>query len=294
MKVVVAGATGLIGGALTRALRRDGHEVIALSRKEGRVGDVRTTVWDPATSALPGDARSGADAFVNFAGVGVGDGRWNEPHRRAILESRLTATGRLVEAIKEDPPATFINGSAIGYYGPSEEPVDETAPPGNDFLADVCRQWEAEAAKAADLTRLVILRTGVVLSREGGALAKLLLPARLGIGGPLGGGRQWLSWTHIDDEVGLVQHLLATTSVSGPVNATAPNPVRQGEFARALGHALHRPAVIPTPSIAVRLLLGHAAEMVLTGQQVLPNVALRSGYQFKYPELEPALRSLLS
>jgi uncharacterized protein (TIGR01777 family) len=233
------------------------------------------------------------DAFVNLAGVGIADGRWDADHRRAIVDSRVTTTRRLVDAIKPGSPAMFISGSAIGYYGPGDDPVDETAPAGNDFLADVCIQWEAEAAKAEDVTNLVILRTGIVLSRDGGALPKLLRPARLGAGGPLGGGRQWQSWVHIDDEVGVVRHLLSHPCVSGPVNATAPNPVRQAQMAQILGHLLHRPAVVPTPAFAVRLVLGGAAEMALTGQCVLPTVALRSGYEFVYRDLEPALRNLL-
>jgi uncharacterized protein (TIGR01777 family) len=293
VKVTIVGATGLIGMALTKALRADGHEVVALSRKPGTVGDVPTTVWDPASSQLPGAACEGVDAFVNLAGVGIADGRWDADHRRAIVDSRVTTTRRLVEAIKPGAPATFISGSAIGYYGPGDDPVDETAPAGDDFLADVCVQWEAEAAKAKDLTRLVVLRTGIVLSPDGGALPRLLRPARLGAGGPLGGGHQWQSWVHIDDEVGLVRHLLTHPSVSGPVNATAPNPVRQAQLARALGHLLHRPAVVPTPAFALRLLLGGAAEMALTGQCVLPTAALHSGYEFVYGELAPALRNLL-
>jgi hypothetical protein len=291
--VTIAGATGLIGGALTKALRADGHDVVALSRKPGTIADVPTTIWDPASSQLPGAACDGVDAFVNLAGVGIADGRWGADHRRAILDSRVTTTRRLVEAIKPGAPATFISGSAIGYYGPGEDPVDETAPAGDDFLADVCVRWEAEAAKAKEITRLVILRTGIVLSRDGGALPRLLRPARLGVGGPLAGGHQWQSWVHIDDEVGLVRHLLTHPSVSGPVNATAPNPVRQAQLARTLGHLLHRPAVVPAPAFALRLLLGGAAEMALTGQRVLPAAALRGGYEFVYGELEPALRNLL-
>jgi uncharacterized protein (TIGR01777 family) len=293
VKVTIAGATGLLGTALTKALRADGHNVVPLSRKAGRVADIPTTVWDPATSQLPGAACEGVDAFVNLAGVGIADGRWDAAHRRAIVDSRVTTTRRLVEAMKLGPPATFISGSAIGYYGPGEGPVDETAPAGHDFLAGVCVQWESEAAKAKDVTNLVILRTGIVLSRDGGALPRLLRPARLGVGGPLGSGRQWQSWIHIDDEVGLVRYLLTHPSVSGPVNATAPNPVRQAQMAQTLGHLLHRPAVVPTPAFALRLVLGGAAEMALTGQCVLPTVALRSGYEFVYRDLEPALRNLL-
>jgi uncharacterized protein len=293
MKVAIAGATGLIGRALVAALRADSHEVVALSRSQSTIGDIRTTLWDPVTSTLPDRACNGADAVVNLAGVGIGDGRWSERHRAAIVESRVVTTKRIVDAIPVHGIATLISASAIGYYGPGDNPVDETSPPGADFLAGVCVKWEAEAAKADDSARLVLLRTGIVLSRDGGALPRLLVPARLGLGGPLGGGKQWQSWIHIADEVGLILHALSNTSLSGPLNATAPQPVRQVEFAHILGQVLGRPAALPTPGIAVRLLLGKASDIALTGQRVMPTAAIRSGYEFKYPILEPALRNLL-
>lgn len=293
MKVTIAGATGLIGRALTESLTSDGHGVIALSRTAGTVGNVMTTVWDASTSALPRSAFEGVDAFVNLAGAGIGDGRWGDAHRRAIIDSRIITTRRLVEAMRHDGPSTLINGSAIGYYGPGDDEKDETAGPGDDFLADVCVRWEAEASKAPRAARVVLLRTGIVLSTDGGALPKLLLPARLGVGGPLGGGRQWQSWIHIDDEVGIIRHALANPVLGGPVNATAPRPVRQAEMAALLGHVLHRPAKLPAPAFAMRLLLGGAADIVLTGQRVLPLAALSSGYRFAHPALESALRSLL-
>jgi uncharacterized protein (TIGR01777 family) len=293
MKVAIAGATGLIGQALLAALRADGNEVVALSRAEGTIGDIETTLWDPRTSALPEQACDGVDAFVNLAGVGIGDGRWNERHRTAIVGSRVLTTKRLVAATHTYGIATLINASAIGFYGPGDDSVDETSPPGSDFLASVCVKWEDEATKAGDSARVVLLRTGIVLSNDGGALPKLLVPARLGLGGPLGGGKQWQSWIHIADEVGLILRALSDTSLSGPLNATAPNPVRQVEFAHTLGRVLGRPAVIPTPGLAVRLLLGKAGDIALTGQCVMPSAALRSGYEFEYPLLEPALRNLL-
>lgn len=293
MKVAIAGATGLIGRALAARLRSDGHEVVALSRRSGTVGGVESVMWDPETSALPSIARTDVEAFVNLAGVGIGDGRWDERHRRAIVESRVTTTQRLVSAMREDGPATLISASAVGYYGPGDEPVDESSPPGSDFLADVCVKWEGEATKAPDSARVVLLRTGIVLSADGGALPKLLIPARLGAGGPLGGGKQWQSWIHIDDQVGLILHALTHDSLAGPLNATSPNPVRQAEFARILGRVLRRPAVIRTPGVALRLLLGRAADIALTGQLVMPTVALDSGFGFTYPTLEPALRMLV-
>src|ERR1019366_9262506 len=242
MKVAITGATGLIGRALTTSLISDGHEVIALSRTAGTVGDVTTTVWDASTSALPRSAFEGVDAFVNLSGAGIGDVRWGEAHRRAIIDSRITTTRRLVEAMRRDGQSTLINGSAIGFYGPGDDEKDETAGPGDDFLADVCVRWEAEASRAPDAARVVLLRTGVVFSAHGGALPKLVRPARVGAGGPLGGGRQWQSWIHIDDEVGIIRHALANPLMTGPVNATAPQPVRQAELAALLGRILRRPA----------------------------------------------------
>jgi uncharacterized protein len=293
MKVAIAGATGLIGRVLVAALRADGDEVVALSRSAGRIGDVETTLWDPTASALPDQVCDNTDAFVNLAGVGIGDGRWGERHRGAIVESRVVTTRRLVAAIDKHGIATLISASAIGFYGPGDHSVDEASPPGSDFLADVCVKWEAEAKRAASSARVVLLRTGIVLSSDGGALPKLLLPARLGLGGPLGGGKQWQSWIHISDEVGLILHALGDASMSGPLNATAPNPVRQVEFAHTLGRVLGRPAALPTPGFAVRLLLGKAGDLALTGQRVMPAVAIRSGYRFEYSLLEPALRNLL-
>jgi uncharacterized protein (TIGR01777 family) len=292
MKVVIAGATGLIGGALVAALRSEGNDVVALSRHQGMVDGIKTTPWDPGASALPDSACDRVDAFVNLAGAGIGDGRWTAHRRTAIIESRISTTRRLVAAMNDHGIDTLISASAIGFYGPGDDPVDESSPPGSDFLADVCVQWEAEATKA-DRGRVVLLRTGIVLSEKGGALPKLLIPARLGVGGPLGGGKQWQSWIHIADEVGLILHALKDTSLSGPLNATTPNPVRQAEFAHTLGRVLGRPAVLPTPGLALRLVLGQAADIALTGQCVLPTAALRSGYEFKYPQLEPALRNLL-
>ncbi len=293
MKVAIAGATGLIGQALIAALRADGNEVVALSRAKGTICDIETTLWDPSTSALPDQACNNVGAFVNLAGAGIGDGRWSERHRTAIVESRVLTTRRLVAAMHMHGIATLINASAIGYYGPGDDAVDESSPPGSDFLANVCVKWEAEATRAEDFARVVLLRTGIVLSRDGGALPKLLKPASLGLGGPLGGGRQWQSWIHIADEVGLILCALSDTSLSGPLNATAPNPVRQVEFAHTLGRVLSRPAVIPMPGLAVRLLLGKAGDIALTGQRVMPSAALRLGYGFNYPLLEPALRNLL-
>ncbi len=294
MKVAITGATGLIGRALVRALRSDGSDVIVLSRTPGRIVDIEATVWDPDQSGLPDRACDGVDAFVNLAGVGIGDGRWSKRHRTAITESRVVTTRRLVEAMERHGVSTLINASAIGFYGPGDESVDESSPAGSDFLASVCVKWEAEAKKAQEISRVVLLRSGIVLSMDGGALPKLLIPARLGLGGPLGGGRQWQSWIHIADEVKLILLALRDKSVSGPVNATAPNPVHQAEFARTLGHVLGRPAALPTPGPAIRLLLGRASAIALTGQRVTPAVALRSGYQFEYSLLEPALRNLLN
>jgi uncharacterized protein len=289
--VAVTGATGLIGRHLVAALHDRGDEVVALSRRDQVVAGVATAPWNPQDDELPDAARCAA-AVVNLAGIGIADGRWGAAHRRLILESRLTVTRRVVDALPGGPDV-LVSGSAIGYYGPGDEAVDESSSAGGDFLADVCRRWELEAQRGCDLgAQVVLLRSGIVLARDGGALPKLLRPARLGVGGPLGSGRQWMSWIHIADEIGAILHCLDNKSVVGAVNVVAPTPVHQKEFARALGHALHRPAVVRAPSFALRLLLGGAAEMALTGQRVVPARLTSSGYVHRFALLDSALGDL--
>jgi uncharacterized protein (TIGR01777 family) len=297
VKVTVVGASGLIGRRLCDALAARGDEVRAVSRGGAtgiaRARDVR---WDPAEGPPPAEALDGADAVVNLAGAPLAGRRWTAARKRLIRESRASTTRLLVEALgAADRPRVLVNGSAVGYYGPREEVVDEDAPPGSDFLAETCVAWEREAARARERgVRVVLVRTGIVLAREGGALPRLALPVRLLAGGPIGGGRQWIPWIHIDDEVGLILLALDRDDLSGPLNAVAPRPVRQRELVRALGRVLARPTLLPAPAVAVRLALGEMATVVLDGQHAIPRVAQEAGHEWAFPDLEAALGDLLS
>lgn len=292
MRVLVTGGTGLVGKTLCDALRGAGHAVTVVSREPGRVPG-RSVGWDGIR-----DAVADTDAIVNLAGSSVASGRWTDPRKADIRASRIEATRALVRAVEAAAtrPTVLINASAVGYYGARrDEPLDETARPGDDFLARVCRDWEAEAMRAEPLgLRVVRLRIGVVLAPNGGALASMLLPFRACLGGPIGGGGQWMSWIHRDDVVGLIREALGNDAYAGAVNATAPNPVTNRDFARALGRALDRPAVMPTPGFALRLALGEMATMLLNGQRVLPAVAERNGYAWRQPELAAALAACLA
>jgi uncharacterized protein (TIGR01777 family) len=291
MNVVVAGGSGFIGTPLVRALLARGADVAVLSRDPARVRDGRGVGW-----AAVGEAVREADAIVNLAGENVGGGRWTAARKQRILQSRLDATRKLVEALRAAPERarTFVNASAVGFYGlHGEEALDESAPSGSGFLAEVTRQWEAAAREGDAFARLVILRFGVVLG-EGGALAKMALPFRLGVGGRVGSGRQWLSWIDRDDVVRMILWALDNEAVRGVYNATSPEPVTNAEFTRALGRALHRPALLPAPAFALRLLFGQMAdEMLLEGQRVLPARAAREGFVFEYPNLDRALAHAL-
>jgi uncharacterized protein (TIGR01777 family) len=238
---------------------------------------------------------SETDAVVNLAGESIADGRWTDARKRAIRESRVEATRALVAAMRtaSPRPRVLVSGSAIGFYGDTgDAEVDESTPAGTGFLADVCRAWEAEATKAEPLDiRVVRARFGIILGPDGGALARMLLPFRAFVGGPIGSGRQWMSWVQRDDAIGLVRTAIENEALSGPLDVTAPAPVRNADFARTLGHVLERPAVVPTPAFALRLALGEMASMLLTGQRVLPAAALAAGYAFRHPELEGALRA---
>ena len=292
MKVVITGATGLIGRHLTRALAARGDAVVALTRGNTSVPGALTMRWK-GSGSLPTEAWRGADAIVNLAGRSIGEGRWTDEQRREIVRSRVRATRACVEALgRNGGPRALVNASAIGYYGPTEKGVTESAPAGSDFPAEVCIASEAEARKGEERGAVTRVRTGIVLARDGGALPRLLLPARLGLGGPMGGGKQWQSWIHIDDEVGILLYLL-DHDIRGAVNAVAPAPVRQREFAEILGATLHRPAFIPTPAFALRLALGGPAVMALEGQKVIPSVISKSGYEFRFPRLAGALQDLL-
>ena len=287
MRVLVTGGTGLVGRPACDALRAAGHAVTIVSREPGRV-PARAIGWDGLRAAMPE-----TDAIVNLAGESIASGRWTAARKAAIRSSRVEATRALVDAAAaaSPRPKILVNASAVGYYGPhGDEPLDETAAAGTDFLARLCVEWEAEARRAEALgVRVVVVRLGVVLAPDGGALSAMLLPFRAGLGGAIGGGRQWISWVHRDDVVGLLREAVGNTEYAGPVNATSPNPVTNRDFARALGRALHRPTVLPVPGIGLRLLMGEMATMLLTGQRVLPKVAERLGYAWQQPELPEAL-----
>jgi len=291
MRVLLTGGTGFIGDPVARALRAAGHDVTIVSRHPGHV-PAKAIAWDGVRDAMPE-----TDAVVNLAGESIAEGRWTPERKARIVASRIDATRVVVEAIRTAAkrPHVLVNASAIGFYGPrGDEELDETAPAGEGFLADVCRRWEAEAFRARDLdVRVVALRLGVVLGRGGGALGKMLIPFRACLGGRIGSGKQWMSWIHRADVVGLVLAAIGNDAYAGPVNATAPAPVRNRDFTAALARAVHRPAVLPVPGIALRLALGEMATMLLSGQRVVPAAATAAGFQFAYPELAPALASLV-
>jgi len=304
MKVVVTGATGLIGPGLIAALSDRGDEVTVLSRDPDRArvklgGDVRAHRWDPLSEPAPAQALVGRDAIVHLAGEPVAQ-RWSERVKHAIRDSRVVGTRNLVQGLCElhagPRPQVLISSSAIGYYGAhGPEPIDEEAPAGADFLAQVCAAWEAQArAVVTELgMRAVQMRTGVVLDRSGGALEKMLPAFRLGIGGPVAGGRQYMAWIHRDDLIGMMLAALNDERWSGPVNATAPEPVSNRELSHALGRVLHRPSLLPVPELALHLLYGEMAEIVTTGVRAVPAKALVLGYSFEYPRLDEALKAAL-
>jgi hypothetical protein len=302
MQIVIAGGTGFLGQALADAFVRDGHDIVILSRAAPgapQASHRRVVTWTPDGGA--GDwarAIDGAGAVVNLAGESIGEGRWTAAKKQRIRDSRVTATRGLVEAIRgaASPPAVFISGSAVGYYGPlRDEIVTEDHRRGSDFLAGVCGAWEDEATGAAGgRTRVVRLRTGLVLDRSGGALPRMLLPFRIGAGGPIGSGRQYWPWIHLRDWVDLVRFVLATPGAEGAVNATGPAPVTNREFATALGRALHRPAFMPTPAFALKLALGEMADgLLLSGQRAVPAKAERLGFRFSFSRVGDALESTL-
>jgi uncharacterized protein len=299
MRVTLTGATGRLGTRLVRALRERGDEVTVLSRSPGRAGErlgVDAQAWDPGAGPAPAAALAGRDAVVHLAGEDLAQ-RWNEDTKRRILESRELGTRNLVEGLRAaDPrPGVLVSASAVGYYGSrGDERVAEDAPAGDDFPAGVCAAWEREALVAEALgLRVVRVRTGVVLEAGGGALEKMLPPFKLGLGGPVAGGGQYVPWIHVDDVIGIYERAIDDPAWSGPVNATAPEPATNRELSKALGRALHRPAVAPVPAFAVKLLYGEMATLVISGQRAVPRRALEGGYAFRHPELDEALRSVL-
>lgn len=309
MKILIAGGTGFLGRALASALAPDGHDVVVLTRRSTgssradrgpAAASQRPVAWDPNGGLGPWAAEiDGAGAVVNLAGEPIAGRRWTAAQKQRILDSRVHATRSLVAAIRgaAAAPPVFISGSAVGYYGPlGDEPATEDARAGSDFLAHVCERWEQEAMRAAsDRTRVVCLRTGIVLEKDGGALPQMLPPFRFGAGGPVGSGRQYWPWIHRDDWIALVRWTMATPAAVGAFNATAPHPVTNAEFARALGRAMHRPALLPAPGIALRLLLGEMADaLLLSGQNAVPAKATRAGFVFRYANVDDALRAIFA
>jgi uncharacterized protein len=296
MDVAITGASGLIGTALRSSLEADGHRVAPLVRPGG---SGRGIAWDPGTGTIDAGGLEGLDAVVHLAGEGVASGRWTEEHKEAVLQSRVQGTTLLAEALAglRRPPRVFVSGSAIGYYGSrGDEVLGEESPPGYDFLSSVCVAWEAATATAEDAgIRTLHIRTGIVLSTEGGALGAQRLPFRLGLGAKAGRGSQWMSWIHIDDEVGAIRHALDDDRVSGAANLVAPHPVTNAEFTKAFARSLHRPAFLTIPRLVTSLPLGIgplADSLLFVSQRVEPNALLASGYRFRHTDLDEALASL--
>jgi uncharacterized protein len=305
MKILISGASGLVGTALTRALASDGKVVGRFVRgvhPGGEAPSAHDIRWDPAASTIDGDAlkaMEGADAVVHLSGASIADGRWT-PARKALLRSsRIDSTRLLVGALAqlERKPRVFVAASAVGYYGDrGDEILTESSAAGSGFLASVAQEWEAESARAQSLgIRTVILRFGVILDAREGALPQMLRPFRFGVGGRLSNGRQWISWIALADVIGIIRAAIENDRYSGPVNVVAPNPVRNVEFTRIVAHTLHRPAVFPAPAFALRLLLGEMADaLLLASQRAVPEYVLAAGYRFLFPDFESTLLSLLN
>ncbi|MES1245527.1 MAG: TIGR01777 family oxidoreductase [Acidobacteriota bacterium] len=305
MRVVITGGTGLIGRALARHLGAAGYDAVVLTRSLSRTGPlppgVRAEQWDGLSGKSWSHLLDGETAIVHLAGEGIADGRWTEERKRKIRDSRVLSGKAVLEAIQSAParPKALLQGAAVGYYGPrGDDEVVEGQPPGHGFLADLCVDWEASTAAAESLgVRRVVLRTGVVLAREGGALPRMAMPFKLMAGAPLGSGRQWLPWIHLADEIGAIRFLLEREDATGPFNLTAPKPVTNRELGDALGRALHRPNPLQAlglgvPSPLFRAMLGEMADAVLDSQRVLPSRLLQLGYAFRYPDIDSALRDL--
>ena len=298
MHIVAAGASGFLGTPLVDRLRGQGHTVIRLVRRQARGADEAS--WDPASARLDPSVLAGADAVLNLAGVGVGDKRWTARRRNEIRSSRVDSTGTIAQAIARlpagDRPPVLLQASAVGWYGDTgDREVTEEEPASTDFLADVCRVWEAAARPAEDAgTRVVLLRTGLPLAQHGGWLKPQLLPFRLGIGGKLGGGRQWVPWIALADWLDAAGFLLERDDIAGPVNVVGPQPVTNAAFTEVFGHVLHRPAIMPIPGVTLHVVLGGLAGEALKSLRVLPGVLTRTGFTWTYPTVESALRGALA
>lgn len=301
MRIVITGGSGLIGRGVAREMAGAGHEVVVLSRHPAKVtglpAGARAAAWDGVSGAGWSGLLSAETAVVHLAGESIAQGRWTEERKRRIRESRVRSGEAVMAAIGEarEKPRALLQGSAVGYYGPcGDEVVAEDHPPGNDFLASVCKDWEASTAGAEALgVRRAVLRTGVVLAARGGALPKMTLPIKMMVGGPLGSGRQWLPWIHLADEAGAIRFLAENEAARGPFNLAAPNPATNRGFTQAAARVLRRPAFLPAPGFALHLALGEMADMILEGQRAVPRRLQELGYAFRFPELEPALRDLL-
>ena len=303
MRILLSGATGFLGTALSQAFERDGHTVVRLVRPQGGTpaaqGQQGQTIrWDPGTGQLEAAAAEGADALVHLAGASIAGGRWSRARKNLLRTSRIDATRQLIGALSrlQRPPRVIVAASAIGYYGDrGDETLSETSPPGHGFLATLCQEWEAQAALGKEFgARVVMLRFGIVLAAHGGALPPILLPFKLGIGGRLSSGRQWMSWITLRDAVEIVRFALANAALSGPVNTVAQTPVTNQEFTKILARALHRPAFLPAPAFALRFALGEMADaLLLTSQRVVPAKLQQAGYRFVHTDLASALQEVL-
>ncbi len=303
MNIVVSGGTGFIGRPLCAALCQEGHRVTLLTKRKDEAqrlcgSTVTAAEWNGREVGVWEPCLEGTDAVINLAGAPIAEGRWTDARRQLLMESRVFSTRLLVDALSRCPskPRTLVSASGIGYYGTSDDRLlDEGAACGQGFLADLCLAWEAEALRATEFgVRVVMLRTGMVLEQDGGALPKMLLPFRLFAGGPIMPGTQWVSWIHRLDQIELIKWALTTPSVSGPVNAVAPEAVTMKQFCGLIGQVLHRPSWLPVPGFALHLALGELGTLMTTGQHVTPAKALSLGYVFHYPTLEPALRAIMA
>ena len=299
MRVLITGGTGLIGRELCTSLSGRGHSIVALSRSPEKTGGLsadEVLKWEPLSGPPPSQALDRIDVVVHLAGEPIADHRWTVEQKRRIRDSRVLSTRNLVGGLRSmnSKPSVLVSGSAVGFYGDrGDELLDEHAAAGRGFMSDICREWENEAESASGLgIRVVQVRTGVVLSTKGGALKKMLPPFKLGVGGPLGSGRQWFPWIHISDIVGIIRQAIDNSTMKGPVNGVAPEPVTNAEFTKQLGRALHRPAFLPVPEFALRGLMGEMADVLFGSQRVVPKAALQAGYEFQYPDLKRALENL--
>jgi uncharacterized protein (TIGR01777 family) len=304
MKILITGATGLIGRAICRRLADEAHQLVVLSRRPESaevLEGAQVFRWEPVLGPPASGVWEGVDAVIHLAGEPVAASRWTDEQKRRIRDSRVIGTRHLLEGMREgikdaaDRPKILVSGSAVGFYGNrGDEHLDERSAPGQGFLPEVCQQWEGEALRGREMgVRVVLVRTGVALSRSGGALEKMLLPFKLGLGGRMGDGSQWFPWIHIDDIAGIFCHALFSTGLSGPINGVAPGIVSNGEFTDQLAAALRRPVLFSVPEFVLKIVMGEMAEIVLHSQRLIPRVALDSGYMFRFQTLGPALRSLL-